>query len=115
MAEEVDFSAPVVLIWQPQGTWKDVVILYCCRDVTTERKMYPSFAPDDFPAVYEASQKALQTAALANSRQPDSTARPHLRISSCLLPLEDHQTSHSTERVRMGHESAMCYSDSHCL
>ena len=42
--------------------------------------MYPSFAPEDFPAVYKASQKALQTAALANSRQPDSTARPHLLV-----------------------------------
>ena len=37
----------------------------CCRDVTAERKAYPSFAPEDFPAVYKASQKALKTATKA--------------------------------------------------
>lgn len=46
-----------------------------CRDVTTERKPYPSFAPEDFPAAYEASQKALQLASLAQARAPESQAR----------------------------------------
>ena len=46
-----------------------------CRDVTTERKPYPSFAPEDFPAVYEASQKALQLASLAQAKAPESQAR----------------------------------------
>ena len=92
-----------------------MAILHCCRDVTTARKMYPSFAPEDFPAVFEASQKALQTAALANSRQPDSTARPRLLYQPLSLPQEDQKTSFGTKRTRAGHESAMCYSDSHGL
>lgn len=46
-----------------------------CRDVTTERKSYPSFAPEDFPAAYEASQKALQLASSAQARAPESQAR----------------------------------------
>ena len=81
---------------------KDTVILYCCRDVTTERKMYPSFAPEDFPAVYEASQKALQTAALANSRQPDSTARPCMSHQPLPMPLQDQKTSYGTKRTCAG-------------
>ena len=44
----------------------------CCRDVTSERKPYPSFSPEDFPDVYEASQKALKTASMAVSNSPDS-------------------------------------------
>ncbi len=44
----------------------------CCRDVTAERKAYPSFAPEDFPAVYKASQKALKTATKAIGSDPDS-------------------------------------------
>ncbi len=79
-----------------------MVILYCCRDVTTERKMYPSFAPEDFPAVYKASQKALQTAALANSRQPDSTARPCMSHQPLSMPLGDQKTSYGTKRTCAG-------------
>lgn len=47
----------------------------CCRDVTNERKAYPSFAPEDFPAVYKASQKALKTATKAIGEEPDSQVK----------------------------------------
>ena len=50
--------------------------------------MYPSFAPEDFPAAHAASQKALQTAALANSRQPDSTASLPVAPVSAIKGLE---------------------------
>ena len=106
-------------VWRPkmhlETCRQDSIVLICCRDVTTERKMYPSFAPEDFPAVYEASQKALQTAALANSRQSDSTARPHPLHQPLPLPLEDQKTYSGAKRTRAGHESAMCHSDNHGL
>lgn len=38
--------------------------------------MYPSFAPEDFPAVYKASQKALKTANTAIANNPDSLVWP---------------------------------------
>ena len=46
----------------------------CCasRDVTSERQLYPSFAPEDFPAVFEASQAALAKAQELAMQQPNS-------------------------------------------
>ena len=42
------------------------------RDVTSERQLYPSFAPEDFPAVFEASQAALKAAQQLAMKQPNS-------------------------------------------
>ena len=36
--------------------------------------MYPSFAPEDFPEVFKASQKALESASRAVTRASDSQA-----------------------------------------
>ena len=47
------------------------------REVVTEPKRYPSFSPQDFPACYEHSQKALQLAAqaLQGAAQADTGQR----------------------------------------
>ena len=41
--------------------------------------MYPSFAPEDFPAVYAASQKALKSATKAAHDSPDSQVTLHVK------------------------------------
>ncbi|EIE23263.1 hypothetical protein COCSUDRAFT_47568 [Coccomyxa subellipsoidea C-169] len=47
------------------------------RDVTSERKPYPSFAPEDFPAVYKAAQAALKKAQIKAIQLDSTQARPH--------------------------------------
>ncbi len=47
------------------------------RDVTSERKPYPSFAPEDFPAVYKAAQAALKKAQIKAMQLDSTQARPH--------------------------------------
>ena len=70
------FTYPVLpLFYHPRAKFD------CCRrDVTAERKEYPSFSPEDFPAVYKAAQKALKTATKAITSDPDSQVK--VRISA---------------------------------
>ncbi len=74
--------------------------------MTSERKPYPSFAPEDFPAVYKASQTALQNAQLKaiqrNDQQVSSTTEPvvedvHLTSCSSLCYSNSNRVSASSE------------------
>lgn len=48
----------------------------CCRDVTDERKPFPSFAPEDFPAASKAAQTALKKAQMRAISQDTQAVRP---------------------------------------
>lgn len=43
-----------------------------CRAVLPERPLYPAYAPDNFPVVYEAARKALTLAQAAVAANPGS-------------------------------------------
>lgn len=53
--------------------------------MTSERKPYPSFAPEDFPAAYKASQAALQNAQLKAIQRNDQ------QVSKTIQLTADHQ------------------------
>jgi hypothetical protein len=55
--------------------------------VTNERKPYPSFAPEDFPAVYKASQGALKKAQLRAMQDTSQQVGPTTLHRGCIFPL----------------------------
>lgn len=55
--------------------------------MTTERKPYPSFAPEDFPAVYKASQGALKKAQLRAMQDTSQQVGPTTLHRGYIFPL----------------------------
>ncbi|BDA50251.1 hypothetical protein COCOBI_15-3800 [Coccomyxa sp. Obi] len=68
------------------------------RDVTSERKPYPSFAPEDFPAVYKASQAALQNAQLKAIQRNDQQSKKELALAVAMALKRFPEGSETGER-----------------